>query len=93
MYAIRSYYDAASKQTYKDWLERNKGSDRISGAKSADMKAAVVDAFRGDDKSILIATESGAEGINLQFCSLIINTKDGRLGNIQKQPQPLFLNM
>ena len=37
------------------------------------MKAAVVDAFRGDDKTILIATESGAEGINLQFCSLLLN--------------------
>jgi superfamily II DNA/RNA helicase len=36
------------------------------------MKAAIVEAFR-DKKSILIATESGAEGINLQFCSLIVN--------------------
>ena len=36
------------------------------------MKAAVVEAFR-DHKSILIATESGAEGINLQFCSLVVN--------------------
>ncbi|WP_255601929.1 helicase-related protein [Glacieibacterium megasporae] len=26
-----------------------------------------------DDRSILIATESGAEGISLQFCSLLIN--------------------
>ncbi len=37
------------------------------------MKAAIVEAFKGNDKSILIATESGAEGINLQFCSLIVN--------------------
>jgi len=36
------------------------------------MKAAVVEAFR-DSKAVLIATESGAEGINLQFCSLVIN--------------------
>ena len=36
------------------------------------MKAAIVEAFR-DSKTILIATESGAEGINLQFCSLIVN--------------------
>ena len=27
----------------------------------------------GDEKTILIATESGAEGINLQFCSLLVN--------------------
>ena len=35
-------------------------------------KAAIVEAFR-DEKTILIATESGGEGINLQFCSLLIN--------------------
>ena len=45
---------------------------KISGSKTADMKAAIVEAFR-DDKTILIATESGAEGINLQFCSLLVN--------------------
>ena len=64
--------DAESKALYQDWLARHKGTDAISGSKTADMKAAVVEAFR-DGKSILIATESGAEGINLQFCSLLIN--------------------
>jgi len=64
--------DANSKAIYQDWLARHKGSDAISGSKTADMKAAIVEAFR-DDKSLLIATESGAEGINLQFCSLLIN--------------------
>lgn len=37
------------------------------------MKAALVEAFKSDVKSILISTESGAEGINLQFCSVLIN--------------------
>ena len=64
--------DAQSKAIYQDWLARHKGSDAVSGSKTADMKAAVVEAFR-DRKSILIATESGAEGINLQFCSLLVN--------------------
>lgn len=64
--------DPQSKAIYQDWLARHKGSDAVSGSKTADMKAAVVDAFR-DRKTILIATESGAEGINLQFCSLIVN--------------------
>jgi excisionase family DNA binding protein len=64
--------DAESKATYQNWLARHKGSDAVSGSKTADMKAAIVEAFR-DGKSILIATESGAEGINLQFCSLLIN--------------------
>jgi len=64
--------DASSKAIYQGWLARHKGSDAVSGSKTADMKAAIVEAFK-DGKSILIATESGAEGINLQFCSLLIN--------------------
>lgn len=64
--------DPDSQKVYKDWLERHKGSDTVSGSKSADVKAAIVEEFR-DRSSILIATESGAEGINLQFCSLLIN--------------------
>ncbi len=64
--------DRESKAIYQDWLARHKGTDAVSGSKTADMKAAVVEAFR-DHKTILIATESGAEGINLQFCSLLIN--------------------
>lgn len=65
--------DAESKATYNEWKAKHEGTDKISGSRSADMKAAIVDAFRGDEKSILIATESGAEGINLQFCSLLVN--------------------
>ncbi|WP_420137928.1 SNF2-related protein [Sphingomonas sp.] len=65
--------DDDSKEIYAAWKERHAGTDRISGSKTADMKAAIVEAFRSDDKAILIATESGAEGINLQFCSLLIN--------------------
>lgn len=64
--------DPRSKAIFQDWLSRHKGSDVVSGSKTADMKAAIVEAFR-DHKTILIATESGAEGINLQFCSLLIN--------------------
>lgn len=64
--------DAESKAIYQEWLARHKGTDAVSGSKSADMKAAIVEAFR-ERKTILIATESGGEGINLQFCSLLIN--------------------
>ncbi|MES0124659.1 SNF2-related protein [Mesorhizobium sp. C420B] len=64
--------DKDSNIIYKAWLETHHGTDVVSGSKTADMKAAIVDAFR-NDRTILIATESGAEGINLQFCSLLIN--------------------
>ena len=65
--------DDESRAIYGSWKERHSGTDRISGSKTADMKAAIVESFKSDDKTILIATESGAEGINLQFCSLLIN--------------------
>ena len=64
--------DPASQAIYADWKARHANTDAISGSKTADMKAAIVEAFK-NDKTILIATESGAEGINLQFCSLLIN--------------------
>ncbi|GHC54131.1 SNF2-related protein [Neogemmobacter tilapiae] len=64
--------DKDSAALYKAWVAKHRGTEAVSGSKTADMKAAIVDAFR-HDRSILIATESGAEGINLQFCSLLIN--------------------
>ena len=64
--------DPESQAIYADWLQRHQGTDAVSGSPSSDMKAAIVEAFR-QQKSILIATESGAEGINLQFCSLLVN--------------------
>jgi superfamily II DNA or RNA helicase len=64
--------DAKSKQIYAAWMEKHKGTDRITGAPSADMRQALVDYFR-DEAIIMIATEAAAEGINLQFCSLVVN--------------------
>lgn len=64
--------DPKSKEIYTAWLEKHKNSDRITGAKSADMKQAIVDFFK-DEASIMIATEAGSEGINLQFCNMLIN--------------------
>lgn len=64
--------DAKSKQIYRNWFEKHKGTDRVSGSPTADMRAALVDAFR-DEATILIATEAAAEGINLQFCNLVVN--------------------
>lgn len=64
--------DDRSKQIYKTWLAANKGTDRVSGSKTADMRSALVDEFR-ERAEIMIATEAGAEGINLQFCALVVN--------------------
>ena len=64
--------DDRSKQIYAAWLQKHEGTDKVTGSKSADMRSALVDYFR-DEGRIMIATEAGAEGINLQFCSLVVN--------------------
>lgn len=64
--------DARAQKVYKDWLKKHEGSDRISGSKTADTRAALVEHFK-ENGTVMIATEAGAEGINLQFCSLVIN--------------------
>jgi ERCC4-related helicase len=64
--------DAKSKEIYRQWVERYKNTDRVTGSRTADMRAALVDYFR-EQATIMIATEAAAEGINLQFCSLVVN--------------------
>ncbi|MBT9540056.1 MAG: DEAD/DEAH box helicase [Thiobacillus sp.] len=64
--------DARSKEVYAAWMKKHAGTDRISGSRSADTRAALVDYFK-EQGTIMIATEAGAEGINLQFCSMVIN--------------------
>ena len=64
--------DRQSTEIYKSWIERHKGSHKVTGSPTADRRAAIVDYFR-EEATIMIATEAAAEGINLQFCSLIVN--------------------
>ena len=62
--------DPKSKRIYDNWRANN--PSRITASKTADMRTALVEHFR-DDAQIMIATEAAAEGINLQFCSLVVN--------------------
>lgn len=55
---------------YKDYCRRYPG--KVTGSKATDMRQAIVSHFR-DNAEIMIATEAAAEGLNLQFCSLLIN--------------------
>lgn len=64
--------DPQSKDIYTAWCKAHQGSDKITGSRTADMRAALVDYFR-EQASIMIATEAAAEGINLQFCSMVVN--------------------
>jgi adenine-specific DNA-methyltransferase len=66
--------DDTSRRIHAEWKKRHehRWADVTSGSKSADMKAAIVEEFR-DRGTLLLATESAAEGVNLQFCSVVIN--------------------
>jgi|694.fasta_scaffold54940_2 adenine-specific DNA-methyltransferase len=64
--------DEESRRILGEWLERHRGSDLVTASPTADMRSALVEHFR-DRATIMIATESAAEGVNLQFCNLVVN--------------------
>ena len=64
--------DERSAEIHEEWLKRNVNSDRATGTIKIDKRQAIVDEFR-DNAQIMIATEAAAEGINLQFCAMVVN--------------------
>jgi superfamily II DNA/RNA helicase len=65
--------DDVSRDIYKKWRDDPKNASKLSGSRAIDIRHALVDAFKSNDYDIMIATEAAAEGINLQFCSMIVN--------------------
>jgi superfamily II DNA or RNA helicase len=63
---------AEANAIYERWVAAGRGTGRLLGSRAVDMRAALVDHFR-DNASVMLATEAAAEGLNLQFCSLVIN--------------------
>ena len=61
-----------SEKIYRDWLKKYRNSDRFKNNPNIDRKTALLDYFE-NKADILIATEAASEGLNLQFCSLMIN--------------------
>ncbi len=64
--------DPDSRSIYQTWFDKYNGTDKVTGSRTADTREAIVEYFR-DNAEIMIATEAAAEGINLQFCSLVVN--------------------
>lgn len=65
--------DKLSSEIYQNWINDKNNFGKITHSKSVDIRNALVDAFRSEDYDIMIATEAAAEGINLQFCSMVVN--------------------
>ncbi|RKG45110.1 DEAD/DEAH box helicase [Acinetobacter cumulans] len=57
---------------YQKWLGKYLGTQHVTGSPAIDRRTALIDFFK-NEAEILIATEAAAEGVNLQFCSLVIN--------------------
>lgn len=57
---------------YNNWKAEYEHTNYFSWSLTSDTRAAIVDYFR-NTAEIMIATESASEGINLQFCSLVVN--------------------
>lgn len=64
--------DADSTRIYNSWRARHEGEDIVTGSRPVDIKTAIMEEFR-EHATILIGTEAAAEGVNLQFCSLVVN--------------------
>lgn len=62
----------SAKQAYDHYVNRHTGTDKLTGSKAIDIRSALIEEFR-ERADILLATEAAAEGINLQFCSLVVN--------------------
>ena len=64
--------DPNSVTIYQDWLIRHQGTEKITGSAEVDKRSALIEHFK-EKAQIMIATEAASEGVNLQFCSLLIN--------------------
>ncbi len=64
--------DPESRRILDQWIEANATSGRVTGSRQIDSRTALIEHFR-DHATLMIATEAAAEGINLQFASLVIN--------------------
>ncbi|HEX5009337.1 MAG TPA: SNF2-related protein [Planctomycetota bacterium] len=63
--------DPLAREVYARWKAKH-AADDAPLSRAVEIKAALVDEFR-ERATVLVATEAAAEGVNLQFCSLVIN--------------------
>jgi len=64
------FNDTMTKEIYRAWQVKNFG--KVNYGRSVEYKHAIVDYFKEHSK-ILVVTDAGSEGLNLQFCNTVIN--------------------
>jgi len=85
-----------TQQMLKEFLEaRGISVATLNGSMGTDERKDAQDAFRGDTR-VLVSTDAGGEGLNLQFCHVIINYDipwnpmrlEQRIGRVDRIGQP-----
>ena len=64
--------DLDSRRIIDKWIEDNTARGRVTGSRAIDSRTALIEYFL-NEATVMIATEAAAEGVNMQFCSLVIN--------------------
>lgn len=64
------FNDTMTGEIYWAWQVKNYG--KVNYGRNVEYKHAIVDYFK-DNAKILIVTDAGSEGLNLQFCNTVIN--------------------
>jgi superfamily II DNA/RNA helicase/uncharacterized coiled-coil protein SlyX len=64
--------DPDSRRIIDKWVEDNAAMGRVTGSRPIDSRTALIEHFQ-NNATVMIATEAAAEGVNMQFCSLVIN--------------------
>ncbi|MCB4458140.1 SNF2-related protein [Leisingera sp. McT4-56] len=64
--------DKNAQEAYERWIANPQNREQVTGSRAINVRAALIEEFR-ESASIMIATEAAAEGVNLQFCSQVIN--------------------
>lgn len=64
--------DPKNKEIYNKWLNNPKNINSRNNTKATNIRTAILEYFE-NEAEIMIATEAAAEGLNMQFCSTLIN--------------------
>ena len=64
--------DQKTQEIYQEWCNKPENLEKLRNSKGVNVRQAIIDYFEEKGK-ILIATEAGAEGLNMQFCSMVVN--------------------
>lgn len=61
-----------AKEIYQEWAQEFK-DEAEKNPRTINLRKALIWKFKSMPEGILITTEAGAEGINLQFCNIVVN--------------------